>query len=343
MVIGVCSYGNTGSGALFDMLKEYSELEVLDKEGADFEFKFTYMPDGIEDLRYHLVEAPTRWMGPDMAIKRFIDVKEFYGKPYSLISRKTNQKYKLYTEQFIDEILQATWDGRRLFEYAHKGEKGIFEYRIRMKLQALSKKILKKAVSTFPRVQMYFSYKPENFDEAAKQYIMSLVNCMKKTSLEKTVLDQPFSGDNPDKSFRYYDDPRAIIIDRDPRDLYITAKYLYPVEDCWIPTENIDDFIAYYKNMRKCRKENSENKLYISFEELVYEYKNTKARIEEFLQINTKNGKTYFNPDVSIRNTQLYEDYPNEQDNISKIEKELEEWIFPYDNYDVKIDHTDAF
>ena len=41
MIIGVCSYGNTGSGAVFDLLKEYEELEVLARTGADFEFKFT--------------------------------------------------------------------------------------------------------------------------------------------------------------------------------------------------------------------------------------------------------------------------------------------------------------
>lgn len=37
-------------------------------------------------------------------------------------------------------------------------------------------------------------------------------------------LDQPFSGNNPENSFKFYNNPYAIIVDNDPRDLYLAAN-----------------------------------------------------------------------------------------------------------------------
>ena len=70
MIIGVCGLGYTGSGAVQDLLKEYEEIEDLT---GDYEFGFVYKPDGILDLRHHLVEAPCRDLSSNVAIKRFLD------------------------------------------------------------------------------------------------------------------------------------------------------------------------------------------------------------------------------------------------------------------------------
>lgn len=343
MIIGVCSYGNTGSGAVFDLLKEYDELEVIARNGADFEFKFTYMPDGIEDLEFHLCSSPTRWMSSDTAIKRFVDIMKFYGKDYSLISKATKQKYKEITQQYINDIVQVKWVGRRLFEYMHRGEWGCFLYRLGIKIESTMRRITNKDYRAFPSVNMYYSYKPDNFLEASQKYIRNLISALSSGKKEKIVLDQPFSGDNPLKSFKYYENPYAIVVDRDPRDLYIIAKYIYPYEDCWIPTQSINEYITYYYQMRKQSYTNDDRILRIKFEDLIYEYENTIQQIEVFLNI--KNGKklTYFNPSISIQNTQIYKLYNNEADNIQRIEKELKEWIYPFEKYGVHIEHKVIF
>lgn len=343
MIIGVCSFGNTGSGAVFDLLKEYDELEVLARNGADFEFKFTYMPDGIEDLEHHICTSPTRWMSSDTAIKRFSDLMFFYGKKYSIISRATKQEYKRLTSEYLSEIVQIKWPGRRLFEYMHQGEWGAFRYRIGLKLERVLRSITKKDFRVFPTVEMYFSYMPENFLDASRRYIQALINAISSGGKEKIVLDQPFSGDDPEKSFKYYKDPYAIVVDRDPRDLYITAKYIYPYEDCWIPTQSVDAFIVYYKNMRKKKHPNARNILNIKFEDLIYEYDTTVKSIELFLGIKNHNPKTIFNPTISIKNTQLFNSYPIEKKNIEKIETELSDWIYPYEKYFEVTNHDNVF
>lgn len=343
MIIGVCSYGNTGSGAVFDLLKEYDELEVLARTGADFEFKFTYMPDGIEDLEHHICSSPTRWMSSDTAIKRFVDVMNFYGKDYTLISRATKQQYRKITQKYIDDIVQVKWDGRRLFEYMHKGEMGIIRYRLGKKMESTLRKFTQKDFRAFPTVQMFYSYKPDNFLEASRRYITELIASISSGKKSKIVLDQPFSGDDPAKSFKYYDDPYAIVVDRDPRDLYITAKYIYPYEDCWIPTQSVEDYIVYYRQMRAKSKEQNDRILRISFEELIYEYETTLDTIENFIGVKTGNRKEYFDPQISIQNTQIYKLYSSEVDNIKQIENELNEWIFPFEKYDVEIEHKNIF
>ena len=343
MIIGVCSYGNTGSGAVFDLLKEYDELEVLARTGADFEFKFTYMPDGIEDLEHHICTSPTRWMSSDTAIKRFVDIMNFYGKDYTLISRATKQQYKRITQEYIDDIVQVKWDGRRLFEYMHKGEVGTIRYRLGIKVESTLRKLTQKDFRAFPTVQMYYSYKPDNFMEASKKYIAKLIASISTGEKSKIVLDQPFSGDDPVKSFKYYENPYAIVVDRDPRDLYITAKYIYPYEDCWIPTKSVRDYIVYYRQMRAKSKEQNERVLRVWFEDLIYEYESTVDTIEKFIGVRNGNRKRYFDPKVSIQNTQIYKLYPSEADNIKQIENELKEWIYPFEKYDVEIEHKHIF
>ena len=64
------------------------------------------------------------------------------------------------------------------------------------------------------------------------------------------VLDQPFEGNNPEQSFPFFYDPYAIIIDRDPRDLYLEYKYSTFVDMKFFPHSNVDEFILYYKNLR---------------------------------------------------------------------------------------------
>lgn len=66
MVVGLCGFGYSGSGAVFDLLLEYTGLRV----SKDCEMSFLYRPDGLTDLHYHLTH-PARFFSSDYAIKRF--------------------------------------------------------------------------------------------------------------------------------------------------------------------------------------------------------------------------------------------------------------------------------
>ena len=94
--------------------------------------------------------------------------------------------------------------------------------------------------------------------------------------------------------------------------------------------------------MRESEKECNSNKvLRIRFEDLIYNYDDEVKRITKFLGFTGKdhiNKKSRFDPDISIKNTQLFrkKEY---QEESKIIERELEKYLynFPYEiNNDVK-------
>ena len=117
---------------------------------------------------------------------------------------------------------------------------------------------------------------------------------------------------------------KMIVIDRDPRDLFVNAiKYRFFI----VPRE-VDKFIEWYGYlMDKTEQEeiNKEKVLRINFEELVFDYENSINNIISFLNIDKSrhaNKKKYFNPAVSKKNIGLWKKHENQED-IKKIFKNL--------------------
>ena len=77
MVIGTCGFASTGSSAVSDYLKEFDQNQVLDR----FEFTIPYLPDGLEDLEYNLMQHISRDDSCAIAIPRF---KRFMKKHYAI-------------------------------------------------------------------------------------------------------------------------------------------------------------------------------------------------------------------------------------------------------------------
>ena len=96
----------------------------------------------------------------------------------------------------------------------------------------------------YPLDYVRLSINPSNFYDLTKKYLRTLLQEMGFDFSKKVVLlDQVFSGNNPAKSFPFFDDARGIVVDRDPRDLYIYAKKVLLSKGRFIPTECVDDFI----------------------------------------------------------------------------------------------------
>jgi len=154
-----------------------------------------------------------------------------------------------------------------------------------------------------------------------------------------TVLDQPFEGCNPVKSFKYFENPKAIIVDRDPRDLYLYVKnYLRPRgrEGFQIPCDNVNIFIKYFHLVHKTPPniKNRDDLLYLNFESLIYDYENTVKKVSDFagLKNHVFKGK-YFKPAHSRNSTELFKKYTGFASDIRIIENELSDYLFPFDKY----------
>lgn len=330
MIIGACGYGGTGSSIITDLLTEYDDVEVYDT----FEFIVSYIADGLEDLEYHLMKQYSKGESSDVAMRRFLRRTKWYNTPF--IHKPCNGKlFQKYSEEFIEEITQCKFRGmysadtctgyviRDIFAFALK----------KVFMPKVIEKITKKRSYLWPCHEIRYSIEPDNFYVAAQRYTTKIIKAMGADLSKVVCLDQPFTGNAPENSMKYFKDSRAIVVDRDPRDMYLAEKYTVSPDGKFAPKGDVKAFVLYYENMRKHIHDHP-NILRIRFEELIYEYDQTVGKIEKFLNLSEhKRPKTMFDPSRSISNTQLVRLYPNDHDEIKKIEEMLEKYLFPFDHY----------
>lgn len=322
MYIGICGYGYTGSGAVLDLLKEFDGLKVLD----DDEFMFPYLPDGLVDLEKHLMSAPSKFFDSDAAIKRFISLSKTLSKfKRSFYYKITNGKFYKYSLDYVDAISQITWKGKWVYDSIYCRNELIKTIKFR-----IAPRIVKK--NNLNCRTMHFSIQPENFYVESKKFIDNVFSAF--ANFDKIVLNQPFPANNPDISMRFFgQDTKCIVVDKDPRDLYILAKKYINVK--WIPTNNVDDFILFYK-MQRLNRSNNKNVLYIRFEDLILNFSSTCKQIIEFCGMKDNQHlfkNRFFDPNKSIANTNLFRDNTEFLEDIRKIEKELGEFLYDFSPY----------
>lgn len=335
MIVGVCGLGYTGSGAVIDLLKEYDSVQV--QRGG--EFWISYRPDGLEDLAYH-VNNPSRFTSSDVAILRFEKlIARFCQYPQKWGLQSAEPILQL-TKEYIDSITQVHWKGFWTFDPSLSSKLGFFfKWRCFKKLYYKYPDRLRKSADRYLSRDMHLSVNPDGFYEKTQKYISDLLHLLGYDDNGIVALDQGFSGDNPLKSFPLFKNPKAIVVDKDPCDLYVLCKKEIKADCRWVPTDNVDDFIEYYRIIRQgYQRLNDEKILVVRFENLIYEYDKTKKEIETFLGLGGtahKRPLTFFNPKKSINNTQLFRKYPELKEDINKIEQSLQNYIFPYENYPV--------
>ena len=331
MIIGSCGFGNTGSSVLTDLLREYDDVQVYD----DFEYWISYRVDGLEDLEYHLMKQNSRSISSDAAIKRFLQRSKCFKTPFIHKPCDGDKFYKI-SEEFINEILQISYKGlenidvltgntfRDVFAFASK----------KIFMPKVVEKITHKRSFLWPCRTLYYSIKPDNFYEAARKYNNKIIEAMGADMSKPICLDQPFSGNAPEQSFPFFDDPYAVVIDRDPRDLYLSGKYSKGPDGKFYPKDDVKKFVVYYKNMRLNSSKESKRELHLSFENFMYEYDITVKKIEEFLKLGEHvRPKSVFKPEKSINNTQLIRLHPEDVEEIKYIEENLSDFLYPFDKY----------
>lgn len=332
MIIGACGYGGTGSSAVKDLLKEYDGFMTLDRA----EFQLAFKVDGLQDLEYHLVKQYSRHMSGDIAIKRFLESAMYAKTPIVKKIYVNNDKFLECTKKFIESITQTTWRGFDNFDFETKNP--IYNFIVLVLKKTIIpfyERVTKKTYSIWPMRKMTLSIRPDFFYEAAKIYTNSILKLSGADFDKNIVLDQPFEGNAPEQSFPFFDNPYAIVIDRDPRDLYIAASYQWP-DGTFMPRRDPNAFVEYYKRQRMNLKENR-RVLRIKLEDMIFEYEKTVGEIEEFLGLDNSqhiNPRKYFDPEISIKGVQLFEKIEGHKKEIEYIEKYLAEFLYPFSNYE---------
>lgn len=330
MIIGACGFGSTGSSAVSDYLLEFGNVQVLDSQ----EFTWVSGVDGLIDLDFHLNHPHIRTGDSIYAIHRFEKRVKMSIRTYERKYGKENgKKFRESAYKFINAITQLKWD------WYISESTGVFEkYFKRLILQKriilpIERK-LGRQIKCYPMKEVHFSIKPDNFDEAARTHVKELLSIIGADFNSPIVLDQPFSGNNPQSCFKFFEDPYAIVVDRDPRDNYVFANTkLVGKLPHFMPIQPVEDFVKYYRALRENQpyKEKNDRVLSIKFEDMVYHYDETTRLIRDFLHLpENPNPKSIFDPAISMPNTQVWKRFPQYAKDIEYIEKELPEYLFDY-------------
>ena len=330
MSVGICGFGSTGTSAVSDYLLEFNSLQVLDSQ----EFTWASSVDGLIDLKSHLFSPHARTEDSINAIHRFEEKVKFNKRLYKKKYGNSNgEKFVQSAQTFVDSITQLKWNWyindstsfyNRFVKYL------IFQKRI---IPFIEKK-LKRQINCYPMREVKFSVAPQNFNEASKQHVRDLLTIMGADFKHPIVLDQPFAGNNPQACFEFFDDPYAIIVDRDPRDNYVFANTkLVGKLPHFMPIQPVEDFVKYYRALRDNQpyKKDDKRVICIQFEDMVYHYDETTLKIRNFLHLpENPNPKMIFNPTISMPNTQVWKRFPQFSKDVEYIEKELQEYLFDY-------------
>lgn len=338
MIVGACGFGSTGSSAISDYLLEYGEgkVQVLD----NIEFTWVSGVDGLIDLEYHLFHPHAVSNDSIKAVDRYIKRAEESLREYHKYAGIPKKVFMSSTKEFIESITKVNWDW--YIRFPRNFFVRIIElYIMRNRIIPYIEKKRGKKISCYPMEKVCLANNPVEFEVKAKKHVAQLLNAMGADSSRIIVLDQPFAGNNPQACFKFFEDPYAVVSDRDPRDNYVFSKtrLLGKSFSHLMPTDRVEDFVEFYRGIRDNQpyKNNDDHVLSLHFEEMVYDYENATLKLKTFLKLpENPNPKTIFDPSLSIANTQVFKRFPQFSKDIEYIEKELGEYLFDFDKYGVQ-------
>lgn len=314
-----------------DYLKEYDNIHVFDK----VEIPWVAAVDGLLDLEYHLNNPHGRTSDSICAIERY--KKLCYKKAASFERLGVPREVVLESvDKFLDSIIQTSWKWFRQTDEPDSLWRKLW-IKVLNKTGVITKWQIKngRQWEGFPYQDVYLSVKPHDFDFFAKRHVREIISALGAKDGEILVFDQLFPGNCPQSCFKFFDDPYAVVVDRDPRDVYVFGKVvlLNSSTGHLMPLNDVKDFVTYYRALRDDQpyKEDNSKILRLHFEDLVYHYEEATNKLRDFLHLpENPNPKSIFDPAISMPNTQVWKRFPRYNDDIAYIEKELPEYLFDY-------------
>ena len=323
--ISVSGYGWSGSSACIDLLKEFDGFEALEGE-----FRIAKDPYGLTDLENSLVY---NWdfVRHDTAIKDFIKYCQVLSRETNLFSRsgknfskKLNIDFMFESRAYIDRLTSMNYLGdtfiHRYYIPAYKN----FFMKVRSKFGKNNAK------------PMYLS-RPDKaeFIKETRKYINNLFSgYMDFKRINTLILDQSIPPTNINNTSQYFENIKIIIIDRDPRDIYVNlVKNNVLIGADLKNCDSAKKYIKWHNTLRnnKVCNDNSQKILRLNFEDLVGDYEQSIDKIIRFLggDLIHKNKYSFFNPN-SLRaagNVGLWKKY-KDQVVMGEIHKELEMYCY---------------
>lgn len=325
--------GYTYSGGIIagEILKEIDGFHFP----AKMEFRLLKERYGLIDL-YNAVLNSKDPQIADLAIKdfywlakNFATKDSFFSKSGFGLQRKTKGNFLKFTDEFIQELITHKYPIKWHFlDY----KKNYFKY--------ISTKIIQRIfkIENVGNEEAYLSTLEEDqFILLSQKYIFSIMQSLSPLSkndfknqiilFSKSI--NPFSIREIEIGLKLLNG-KMIIIDRDPRDIFIelirSGKNRYI--DYSDEKTAAYSFLAYYKYLRRDKEYLRLNKniLILNFEELIKNYDENLSLIYEFLDINPichTNKFDKFKPIESIKNIGIWKNNHDFSKSINIIAGEL--------------------
>lgn len=331
-------YG-TGSSAITDLIREF---ECVDCKG-DYEVRFVHDPGGISDLEYNIIENPNRHNSSN-SIKCFLAMMKDLDHIWFIqrYRKQFGENLLKYTDKYIKAITICNYQGLWHYDVYNRGKLFYIMSRTFANVSILLNKKchlpLFGGYDLIPKEEQ--AYLPiideQHFLRSTQEFIDEFISSIFPLNRKYIFLDQLVPPSNFERYIRYFKKIRIVLVERDPRDIYIMEKYIWKGRVA--PVYDVQKFCEWYKWTRELyqKRELPDCVIKIQFEDLVYYYDKTIRKIKRHYDLeNAVHSKPlkYFNPKISVVNTQTWKRFPNEKENIEVIEKKLNEfcYFFPED------------
>jgi len=328
-IIDVSGFMYTGKAAVMDFFREFKNCEVHEK---NFEFCLIRIQGGILDLKSALIDnwSPIR---SNAAIKRFKEITEVLARGKTRIFKPTdwfkptgqdyenifgNNFYKL-TDLFFNELIN--YQNKMYWPYPDFESKPFRSFFVKF-LNLFKLKYINSVNLSFDN----------DFDNKASSYIHSLLFSNISNNKNIVVTSNAFEPFNPYPALDIIKYSSMIIVDRDPRDAFISYIGNKNLSFKQLQKE-VDQYINLHKTYHIAHRyylKKDNRILFINFEDIVYNFDSMKNKIINFTGLNSaihSNPRKYFNPEISKNNIGLWEEYPHKKI-IEKIETELKDYLY---------------
>jgi hypothetical protein len=179
----------------------------------------------------------------------------------------------------------------------------------------------------------------EKFYELTRDFLERLLSInIVESNVHTIVMHNAFEPFNPWRPVRYFRDAKCIVVDRDPRDIYVNSctfsKGYNDNPNVYGKISFSDDIGSFIKRFEILRKKTNTAQdppgkvLRMNFEKLVLEYDKAVKIVYRFLGENERTHarkREFFNPDLSRKNVGLWKKHPH-QTEIKRIHEELKDY-----------------
>ncbi len=329
-IITCASYYGSGSSAVTDYLAEFANVKSL----TNYEFRFAHDPDGLSELEYNLVENFNRH-NSGHALKRYRDLVDYYGNHF-LVKRYEpffSNQWKKLSYEYIEALTDFSFPGVWQYDFYDKG--AWYEFWHKLPDRILTRTVWRHKPDRHffwgENITLASHPTEEKFLKCTLDYTDALMKAANPENIPNIIVDQLLPSTNIERHMRYFNNIYAIVVDRDPRDIYLLDKYVW--KDGMVPSD-LDLFCKWFLYTRSTRGVEAwdpNHIMFVQFEDLIYNYDETTEKLMNWVGFGKENHiapKTKLVPEKSIKNTRYWEQHPETKAEADYIAQRLPQYLY---------------